>query len=80
MSSLHKNENEKKLPRAITGTTMYMALELMKVISFKKLSLKQTYRHDLESCFYVLIVGCMTYCDQAMPEHLKEWYSHSSST
>ncbi|VCU40350.1 Bgt-51007 [Blumeria graminis f. sp. tritici] len=80
MSSLHKNENEKNLPRTITGTTMYMALELMKAISFKKLSLKQTYRHDLESCFYVLIVGCMTYCDQAMPEHLKEWYSHSSST
>ncbi|CAD6500113.1 BgTH12-04216 [Blumeria graminis f. sp. triticale] len=57
MSSLHENENEKNLPRAITGTTMYMALELMKAISFKKLSLKQTYRHDLESCFYVLIVG-----------------------
>ncbi|VCU40344.1 Bgt-51653 [Blumeria graminis f. sp. tritici] len=40
MSSLHKNENEKNLPRTITGTTMYMALELMKAISFKKLSLK----------------------------------------
>ncbi|CAD6500115.1 BgTH12-04218 [Blumeria graminis f. sp. triticale] len=60
MSSLHKNENEKNLPRTITGTTMYMALELLEAITEKKLSLKQTYRHDLESCFYVLIVGSKT--------------------
>ncbi|CAD6500109.1 BgTH12-04212 [Blumeria graminis f. sp. triticale] len=67
MSSLHENENEKNLPRTITGTPMYMALELLRAIYQKKLNLKQTYRHDLESCFYVLIVGCMTYGAKSMP-------------
>ncbi|CAD6502791.1 BgTH12-05381 [Blumeria graminis f. sp. triticale] len=57
MSSLRENENEKDLPRSITGTTRYMALELLQAIAQKQTSLKQTYRHDLESCFYVLIVG-----------------------
>ncbi|VCU40337.1 BgtAc-31486 [Blumeria graminis f. sp. tritici] len=80
MSYLHKNENEKNLPRAITGTTMYMALELLEAITEKKLSLKQTYRHDLESCFYVLIVGCMSYCAKPMPEDLEIWHSCSSKT
>ncbi|VCU40343.1 Bgt-51652 [Blumeria graminis f. sp. tritici] len=80
MSSLHENENEKNLPRTITGTTMYMALELLRAIYQNKLNLKQTYRHDLESCFYVLIVGCMTYGAKSMPENLKDWYSHSSRT
>ncbi|CAD6502864.1 BgTH12-05453 [Blumeria graminis f. sp. triticale] len=61
MASFRIDENEKDQPKAITGTTRYMALELLRVISLRKLSLKQTYRHDLESFFYVLIVGCMSY-------------------
>ncbi|SZF06402.1 unnamed protein product [Blumeria hordei] len=75
MSSLRENENEKNLPRAITGTRMFMALELLQSIAKNKLSLKQTYRHDLESCFYVLIVGCMTYGAKSIPKILQHWYS-----
>ncbi|SZF06411.1 unnamed protein product [Blumeria hordei] len=75
MVSLGEDENEKNLPRAITGTRMFMALELLESIADNKLSLKQTYRHDLESCFYVLIVGCMTYGAESIPKILQHWYS-----
>ncbi|CCU77478.1 serine/threonine protein kinase Sgk2 [Blumeria hordei DH14] len=69
--------NEKDHPKAITGTTMYMALELLRAINAKELSLKQTYRHDLESFFYVLIVGCMSHGLEDLPEIVKKWSSDS---
>ncbi|CAD6502860.1 BgTH12-05449 [Blumeria graminis f. sp. triticale] len=77
MASFRMDENEKDQPKAITGTTRYMALELLRAISLRKLSLKQTYRHDLESFFYVLIVGCMRYGLEKLPELLKTWSSDS---
>ena len=77
MASFRMDENEKDQPKAITGTTRYMALELLRAISLRKLSLKQTYRHDLESFFYVLIVGCMSYGLEKLPELLKTWSSDS---
>ncbi|VDB88273.1 Bgt-51149 [Blumeria graminis f. sp. tritici] len=80
MSSLRENENEKDLPRSITGTTRYMALELLQAIAQKQTSLKQTYRHDLESCFYVLIVGCVSHGAKSIPKHIEKWSSNDSDT
>ncbi|SZF05747.1 unnamed protein product [Blumeria hordei] len=77
MASFSMMENENDQPKAITGTKRYMALELLRAINAKEFSLKQTYRHDLESFFYVLIVGCMSHGLEDLPEIVKKWSSDS---
>ncbi|VDB88339.1 Bgt-51479 [Blumeria graminis f. sp. tritici] len=76
MAFLHGNENEMNLPRATSGTTKYMALELLRAVTEIDLSLKQTYCHDLESCFYVLVVGSMSIGAKLFPVNLERWTSN----
>ncbi|CAD6502866.1 BgTH12-05455 [Blumeria graminis f. sp. triticale] len=79
MASFREEIKGKKQSESITGTLKYMALELLEAIDEKENTLKQTYRHDLESFFYVLITGCMSYCRKEAPKHLKNWYSSNST-
>ncbi|VCU41406.1 Bgt-50691 [Blumeria graminis f. sp. tritici] len=74
MASFREEIKGKKQRERITGTLKYMALELLEAIDDNDYTLKQTYRHDLESFFYVLIVGCMSYCREEAPTHLQNWY------
>ncbi|CCU77270.1 Serine/threonine protein kinase domain protein [Blumeria hordei DH14] len=64
---------------AITGTMKYMALELLWNISENNFTLPQNYRHDLESFFYVLVVGCICYGREpkSEPKHLEAWFNKS---
>ncbi|VDB88378.1 Bgt-20499-2, partial [Blumeria graminis f. sp. tritici] len=72
--ALYRQEKKgKKQRERLTGTRKYMALELLEAIEENENILKQTYRHDLESFFYVLIVGSMSYGRKSAPEHLNKW-------
>ncbi|CAD6506345.1 BgTH12-07271 [Blumeria graminis f. sp. triticale] len=75
MASLRRNHDDWDYPRAMSGIKKYMALELLQAIDEKENTLKETYRHHLESFFYVLIVECMSFCRKLAPEHLSYWYS-----
>ncbi|SZF00707.1 unnamed protein product [Blumeria hordei] len=75
MASFRQDKKGKKRRERITGTIKYMALELLEAIDNGENTLKQTYRHDLESFFYVLIVGCMSYGHKEAPHHLDVWSS-----
>ncbi|CAD6502871.1 BgTH12-05460 [Blumeria graminis f. sp. triticale] len=79
MASFREEIKGKKQRERITGTLKYMALELLEAIDDNENTLKQTYRHDLESFFYVLITGCMSYCRKEAPKHLQNWYSSNST-
>ncbi|CAD6499255.1 BgTH12-04906 [Blumeria graminis f. sp. triticale] len=61
MSTLLQDSRDNDEAKVITGTTKLMALGLLAGIRDKDFSVQQTYRHDLESFFYVLLVGCMSY-------------------
>ncbi|SZF01348.1 unnamed protein product [Blumeria hordei] len=78
MASFRQDKKGKEQRERITGTIKYMALELLKAIKKKENTLKQTYRHDLGSFFYVLTVGCMSYGRESAPEHLHQWSSAST--
>ncbi|VCU38802.1 Bgt-20478 [Blumeria graminis f. sp. tritici] len=80
MSSLIESRRKMDEVIAITGSMKYMALELLWNISENKFTLPQNYRHDLESFFYVLIVGCMCYGrdSKSEPAHLKQRLTESA--
>ncbi|CAD6502496.1 BgTH12-05088 [Blumeria graminis f. sp. triticale] len=80
MSSLIESSRKMDEVFAITGTMRYMALELLWNISENKFTLPQNYRHDLESFFYVLIVGSMCYGrdSKSQPAHLEKWFTESA--
>ena len=78
MASLRRNHDDWDCPKAMSGIKKYMALELLEAIDEKEYTLKQTYRHDLESFFYVLIAGCMSYCRKEAPKHLQYWHSDNT--
>ena len=46
---------------SLTGTMKFMALERLKFASKQEKTIGRTCRHDLESFFYVFIVGCIKY-------------------
>ncbi|SZF02823.1 unnamed protein product [Blumeria hordei] len=46
---------------SLTGTMKFMALERLQHASNSKPTINRTFHHDLESFFYVFIVGCITY-------------------
>ncbi|VCU40294.1 Bgt-20139 [Blumeria graminis f. sp. tritici] len=52
-----------------------MAIERLKSAANSKLSIQQTYRHDLESFFYVFLAGCIEYefVDEAKLRNLDKW-------
>ncbi|SZF00546.1 unnamed protein product [Blumeria hordei] len=77
-------ENSRKMDEvfAITGTMKYMVLELLWNIKENKFTLPQNYRHDLESFFYVLVVGCICYGREpkSEPKHLEKWFTESAES
>ncbi|CAD6503448.1 BgTH12-03112 [Blumeria graminis f. sp. triticale] len=48
-------------------------MELLAAINEKENTLKQTDRNDLESFFYVVIVGCLSYGCKTASDHLYHW-------
>ncbi|VCU39377.1 Bgt-50097 [Blumeria graminis f. sp. tritici] len=81
MSTLLQDSRDNDEAKVITGTTKFMALGLLEGIRDKDFSIQQTYRHDLESFFYVLLVGCMSYGrdPESVPDHLEQWCTPSSA-
>ncbi|CAD6506079.1 BgTH12-07010 [Blumeria graminis f. sp. triticale] len=75
MSSLIESSRKMYEVIAVTGTMKYMALELLLNIRENKFTQPQKYRHDLESFFYILVVGCMCYGrdSKVEPTHLEQW-------
>ncbi|VCU40438.1 Bgt-51723 [Blumeria graminis f. sp. tritici] len=49
--------------QSLTGTIKFMALERLEHARDTGKSIRRTCRHDLESFFYVFIVGCIEYED-----------------
>ncbi|VDB89948.1 Bgt-51395 [Blumeria graminis f. sp. tritici] len=45
----------------LTGTMKFMALERLQSAANRDETIARTFHHDLESFFYVFIVGCITY-------------------
>ncbi|CAD6501100.1 BgTH12-01354, partial [Blumeria graminis f. sp. triticale] len=45
----------------LTGTMQFMALERLQSAANRGETIARTFHHDLESFFYVFIVGCITY-------------------
>ncbi|CAD6503663.1 BgTH12-03322 [Blumeria graminis f. sp. triticale] len=45
----------------LIGTMMFMAIERLEHAAKDRIYINRTYRHDLESFFYVFIVGCVAY-------------------
>ncbi|VDB96509.1 Bgt-51303 [Blumeria graminis f. sp. tritici] len=52
-----------------------MAIERLKSAANSKPTIRRTYRHDLESFFYVFVVGCIEYesVDEAKLRNLDKW-------
>ncbi|VCU40278.1 Bgt-50351 [Blumeria graminis f. sp. tritici] len=61
--------------RFLTGTVKFMAMERLEYAANSKTSIRRTYRHDLESFFYVFVVGCIEYehVPKGTPPNLNEW-------
>ena len=61
--------------RSLTGTMKFMALERLQHARDTGKSIGRTCRHDLESFFYVFIVGCIEYEDVSANEanDLNDW-------
>ncbi|CAD6500101.1 BgTH12-04204 [Blumeria graminis f. sp. triticale] len=59
----------------LTGTVKFMAIERLKSAANSKPTIRRTYRHDLESFFYVFVVGCIEYehVPKGTPPNLNEW-------
>ncbi|CAD6499984.1 BgTH12-04089 [Blumeria graminis f. sp. triticale] len=47
--------------KSLTGTMKFMAIKVLQNIALKSGTMTKTYRHDLESFFYVFLVGCVCY-------------------
>ncbi|VDB89841.1 Bgt-50816 [Blumeria graminis f. sp. tritici] len=60
----------------LTGTMKFMAIERLEHAAYYRSSITRTYRHDLESFFYVFILGCVTYGSDTKSfelAHLRCW-------
>ncbi|SZF01073.1 unnamed protein product [Blumeria hordei] len=59
----------------LTGTVKFMALERLHWAAYSNLPIRRTCRHDLESFFYVFIVGCIEYelVIGRKPRNLDNW-------
>lgn len=71
--------NERSGAQRMTGTLKYMAIEIVE-LAFRddRRDLEHTYRHDLESFFYVLLDICINYGwpsgRRRGPDPLQGWY------
>ncbi|CAD6500180.1 BgTH12-04283 [Blumeria graminis f. sp. triticale] len=71
------NEEEKI---KMAGTVKYMAIELLRNMNQGNYSINKSCRYDLESFFYVFLMGCLRYgCSSVRPEYLKSWYTNNTS-
>ncbi|VCU40326.1 Bgt-50970 [Blumeria graminis f. sp. tritici] len=61
----------------LTGNLKFMALERLKNFSLTGEVIRRTCRHDLESFFYVFIVGCIGYekVSESKDNNLERWCS-----
>ncbi|CAD6502810.1 BgTH12-05400 [Blumeria graminis f. sp. triticale] len=74
-----ENDKSRAEARIMRGTLMYIAIEKLCGYSDQKSpGVEHTYRHDLESFFYVFLIVCTRYGwnDEQRPKEspLKEWY------
>ncbi|CAD6506402.1 BgTH12-07328 [Blumeria graminis f. sp. triticale] len=66
----------------LTGTMKFMALERLENANFLKSTIRRTYRHDLESFFYVLVVGSVEYesVGEGKSQNLDVWCVNETSS
>ncbi|CCU76931.1 serine/threonine-protein kinase Sgk2 [Blumeria hordei DH14] len=67
---------------SLIGTMKFMALERLQHASNSKPTINRTFHHDLESFFYVFIVGCITYEreeDSKEVIDLQKWFTGTIS-
>ncbi|VCU40272.1 Bgt-50355 [Blumeria graminis f. sp. tritici] len=59
----------------LTGAMKFMAIERLKYAAYSKPLIRRTYRHDLESFFYVFLAGCIEYecVTEGKPPNLDNW-------
>lgn len=69
--------NNRTNSQRMTGTLKYMAIEVLEVaFRDKKFTLEHTYRHDLESFFYVFLSICASHSRTFKnPDPFHKWYS-----
>ncbi|CAD6503667.1 BgTH12-03326 [Blumeria graminis f. sp. triticale] len=63
----------------LTGTMKFMALERLQYAANRGETINRTFHHDLESFFYVFIVGCITYEREKNSMeviNLQKWHTH----
>jgi hypothetical protein len=55
-----KGQNTRTNLERVTGTLKYMAIEVLQLgLRYAQISIEHTYRHDLESFFYVFLLICV---------------------
>ncbi|VCU40330.1 Bgt-50996 [Blumeria graminis f. sp. tritici] len=61
------------------GTVKFMALERLRSVAKSNFPIRRTCRHDLESLFYVFIVGCIEYefVNDRKSKNLNDWCKKS---
>ncbi len=63
-------KNEQTEAHAMTGTLEFIAIELLEAtLNTETRRLEHTYRHDLESFFYVFLSVCVRYGWNKEPKH-----------
>ncbi|SZF05442.1 unnamed protein product [Blumeria hordei] len=81
MSTSVDGKVDEKEEMKITGTMKYTAIELLKNMSENKYSIKKSCRYDLESFFYVFLVGCLRYGRPSLdPANLNGCYTDDLAT
>ncbi|VCU40323.1 Bgt-50971, partial [Blumeria graminis f. sp. tritici] len=70
-----KDNLAKDYEHILTGNLKFMALERLKNFSLTGEVIRRTCRHDLESFFYVFIVGCIEYgkVSESKDNSLNDW-------
>ncbi|CAD6501328.1 BgTH12-01580 [Blumeria graminis f. sp. triticale] len=75
------NDDPKKDDKSLlAGTMKFMALERLQFTVTYKMTIQCTYRHDLESFFYVFLLGCIEFegeDDAAEVIELHKWSSNN---
>lgn len=69
-------QNERSSSQRMTGTLKFMAIEVLEIAFREKyFTLDHTYRHDLESFFYVFLSVCANHGRTSKdPDPFKNWY------
>ncbi|KAB8356462.1 hypothetical protein FH972_024045 [Carpinus fangiana] len=65
--------------QAMTGTLKFMAIEILEMgLRDARRDIRHTYRHDMESLFYVFLSACINFGRSAKrPDPLRSWYTDS---